>query len=98
MKIMVKIELAAQLKDIEKVQLFFKRILPETRNYKGCEGAKLSRSTMAHNKFMLIEYWESSDYYLDYGEWRNETGDFEKLRPLLVKELDMEILEVLTNN
>ncbi|MEP0266090.1 antibiotic biosynthesis monooxygenase [Dokdonia sp.] len=95
MKIMVKIELIAQYKNIEKVQHFFKRILPETRNYEGCEDAKILTYPMELHKFMLIEYWESSEHYLEYGEWRNKTGDFEKLRPLLTSEIDLQIFEVL---
>lgn len=94
---MVKIELVARPENTEKVGLFFKRILPDTQNYDGCEGAKISRSTMEPNKLILIEYWESSEHYLQYGEWRNKTGDFETLRPLLSTEMDMQILEVLTD-
>ncbi|WP_109434081.1 MULTISPECIES: putative quinol monooxygenase [Aquimarina] len=97
MKIMVKIELVAQPENTEKVHHFFKRILPDTRDYKGCESAKISRFPMEPYKFILIEHWESSQHYLDYGEWRNRTGDFKILRSMLFSEIDLQILEVLTD-
>lgn len=97
MEIMVKLELTALPGNGKKVESSLQNIIHSTQNFSGCEEVKLSRFPMDPNKFIIVEYWESSDHYLAYGEWRGKSGDFEKLRPLLSVEMDMQILEVVNN-
>ena len=96
MKIMVKFEMVAKSEDVDKIRLFFERILPDTRKYEGCEGAIISRMSEQPDKFILIEYWESNELFQNYMKWRTEIGDFNEFGSMLAAEPDMQIFEVLT--
>jgi hypothetical protein len=60
---------------------FLKRIIPETRCFKGNSGAKASR--LSENEFIIIVYWEHKKNLSDYLSWREERGDFAMLLNLL---------------
>jgi quinol monooxygenase YgiN len=96
MKIMVKFEMVAKPESVEKVKQFFERILPDTRNYDGCESVILSRLAEHPDKFVLVEYWESNELFQNYIKWRQEIGDFDIFGSMLSVEPDMQIFEVLT--
>jgi quinol monooxygenase YgiN len=56
-----------------------RRMFPETRLRKGFRNIRLLRSDTDPNQFVLIEEWDEAQNFQDYGQFRVETGDTEKL-------------------
>lgn len=95
MSIMVKFELNVQDTKVEEIKQFFERILPDTRDFTGNEGAKLSRSLEDKTELVLIEYWKTKENFDKYLNWRKEIGDFDTLGSMLAVEPNIQVCEAL---
>ena len=68
---------------IDDVKPVFEELLPDTRNFDGCEGINVCFDQDDSNKLVLVEKWVSKERYEKYHHWRVETGTLQKLRELL---------------
>jgi quinol monooxygenase YgiN len=50
-------------------------MLPETREFEGCEEVLLHEDQDDPNHFMIIERWASRDRYQAYLDWRSQRGE-----------------------
>jgi quinol monooxygenase YgiN len=48
----------------------FNKILPETRDYKGCQSVTVLQGTENPDSIVLIEHWDSSEDHDAYSQWR----------------------------
>lgn len=61
----------------------FKKILPDTRAYDGCQGVEVVANQDDPECILLIERWESRSHYEKYLGWREETGFVAELVDML---------------
>ncbi|NIP29391.1 MAG: antibiotic biosynthesis monooxygenase, partial [Candidatus Dadabacteria bacterium] len=68
----IKIIVDAKLKPekVDDVRPFFSSILPDTRNFEGCEGIKLCFNEDDPTNLILIEQWAKKEDYEKYHNWR----------------------------
>jgi len=90
---MTTFEFQAKEGQSEELLSFLKRIIPETRRFKGNKGAEVSR--LFEGKFIIIVYWEHEDNLSDYLSWRGERGDFKMLLSFLIQAPTIITYEVL---
>lgn len=81
MQKMTTFEFQAKPGESENLLAFFKRILPETREFPGNKGAQVFRRS--EYEFMICVYWKSERDLEKYLEWREERGDFAMLLSFL---------------
>lgn len=98
MQIMVTFELTAQSEKQEELVLFFKKILPDTKQYTGCRDVNLSTSPDKSNEFMLVEHWESQELFDVYLNWRKSVGDFDTLGTMLSQAPQITVYNTLSLN
>lgn len=61
------------------VRELLKEILPVSLAYEGCMGMTQHFKQDGSRKFLMIERWQSFEHYRRYVEWRDSTGDLERL-------------------
>jgi len=54
-------------------------MLPETREYDGCQGIDAFGNLEDGSNLVLHERWDSREHHEKYLAWRTETGGMEKL-------------------
>jgi quinol monooxygenase YgiN len=84
MSIVVLLEFRVTAEAVEETKKFFKKILPDTRAYSGCEGLDAYSSEDDPTIFVFYERWQSKEHYQKYAAWRVETGLMGELAKNLV--------------
>jgi quinol monooxygenase YgiN len=81
----VTILLDAQVKPeaVNKMISFLKEILPDTREYEGCQGIEVQQNQEDSSNLVMVEEWESRQLYEKYIGWRTETGVMDKIGSML---------------
>jgi len=67
----------------EELLSIFAAILPDTRNYPGCQGVVVSSNEDDIHNIVLLEKWNKRSDHESYLAWRTERGEIEKLASLL---------------
>jgi quinol monooxygenase YgiN len=75
--VMVTVQLTA--KDLETTLNILSRALPVTRTYKGCRFINTFVGSSNSKRIILIQGWDSRGEQEAYINWRQETGDLQKL-------------------
>jgi quinol monooxygenase YgiN len=59
---------------VEESMQLFKKVLPDTRAYPGCEGVDVYSNADDPTNIVFYERWQSPELYKKYLAWRTETG------------------------
>jgi quinol monooxygenase YgiN len=78
MSIVVLLDFRVKPDVVEESLQFFKKILPETRAYQGCEGVDVYNNDDDPTNIIFYERWQSKQHYQKYFEWRTQSGFMEK--------------------
>ena len=71
-----------------------KRMLPETRQFKGCLGLNVFQHQDNPAQVTLIEEWESKEDYEAYFAYRGEAGDLDIIMPMFEGEPSISYLDL----
>ena len=80
MSIMIIVDAKIKEDKLSEYADFFEEILPDTRNFDGCEGITLCTDAEDSGRLYLVEKWASKEHYEKYHHWRAERGDLETIR------------------
>lgn len=94
MSIIVLVKISAKEEHLEELKQYFKKILPETRSYEGCQGIHLYENKETPTKLIIHAKWTSEEAQKKYISWRMETGEFDKLSPMLSEPLSMQYYDI----
>lgn len=83
MSIVVFVNFTAKNDSIDELKSYFKKILPDTRSYEGCEGVHLYENSESTTKFTIQAKWSSKEAQQKYMAWRMETGEFDNLSTMI---------------
>ena len=65
------------------VRALLAEILPVSLAYDGCLGISHHFKQDGSRGFLMIERWQSFNHYRRYVEWRDSTGDLDRLKVCL---------------
>ena len=82
MATLVLLEVTAKPECIDDVKAFFRRHLPVTRRYDGCQGIQ-GYEHEDGGTIIQVQHWDTKEHYQNYLAWRVETGVLAELEPLL---------------
>jgi quinol monooxygenase YgiN len=74
MSIVVLLDFKVKPDGVEDSIQLFKKILPDTRAYPGCEGVDVYNNADDPTNIILYERWQSKEHYQKYLAWRTQTG------------------------
>lgn len=94
MSVIVIVNISAREESLEELKKYFKKVLPDTRTYEGCQGLQLYQSQESPTKLIIHAKWESEEAQKKYIAWRIETGEFDKLNPMLSEPPSMEFYDI----
>ena len=94
MSVIVIVNMSAKQESLEELKKYFKKVLPDTRKYDGCQGVQFCQSRESPTKFIIHAKWESEEAQKKYIAWRVETGEFDKLNPMLTEPPSMEFFNI----
>jgi quinol monooxygenase YgiN len=77
MSIVVLLDFRVKPEALEESLQLFKKILPDTRAYLGCEGVDVYNNADDPTNIIFYERWKSKELYQKYLAWRTETGFME---------------------
>jgi len=83
MSVLVLVEGPVKAEDIPKIKSYMAEILPDTREYDGCQGVEVYFNMEDHGNMILVEYWDSRAHHEKYVGWRTETGVMDKIGSML---------------
>ncbi len=83
MSIMIIVDAKIKEEGLSTFKEFFGTLLPDTRNFEGCEGVTLCTDAEDSGRLFLVEKWASQEHYKKYHYWRAESGDLQKIRDIL---------------
>ncbi|GJM15082.1 MAG: hypothetical protein DHS20C13_04090 [Thermodesulfobacteriota bacterium] len=83
MSIMIIVDAKIKEEGLSTFKEFFGTLLPDTRNFEGCEGVTLCTDAEDSGRLYLVEKWASKEHYEKYHHWRAERGDLQKIRDIL---------------
>ena len=73
--ILVNLQLAVKPDQLEAMKTrFINEVLPDTRNYSGCNALYMTENIDIPNQVEFISIWDSKEHYDTYLNWREETG------------------------
>ena len=84
MSIVVLLEFRVTVEALEDTMQFFKKILPDTRAFPGCEGLDVFSDADEPTKIIFYERWQTQQHYQKYSAWRTETGSMDEFAKKLV--------------
>ena len=82
MATLVTLECTVRADSVEKIIAFMQKLLPDTRNYDGCQGINPYLDQDSRT-LLMVEYWDSKTHYENYLAWRQETGALEQLAEMI---------------
>ena len=68
---------------IEDMKSYMAQLMPDTRNYDGCQGADMFFNVDDPGNVVIVEQWESRGHHERYQQWRTETGVMSKAIAML---------------
>ncbi len=74
MSIVVLLDFRVKPEVLEESLQFFKKILPETRAFAGCEGVDVYNNADEPTNIIFNERWQSKEHYQKYFAWRTASG------------------------
>jgi quinol monooxygenase YgiN len=74
MSVVVLLDFRVKPEALEESLQLFKKILPQTRAYAGCEGVDVYSNADDPTNIIFNERWQSKEHYQKYFQWRTETG------------------------
>ena len=77
----------------EKLKIWFREILPDTRSYEGCISVRVIQNQRDPNRMMLIGQWTSREKWEKYISWRQERGDIAILESFVEGEVNLECFD-----
>ena len=83
MSVTVLLEAPVKSEEIANMKSFLAEILPESREYEGCQGFDVYFNTEDEGDMILIEHWDSHSHHEKYMGWRTETGVIARLGEML---------------
>jgi quinol monooxygenase YgiN len=83
MSVIVLVTIFAKEEFLEELKKYFKEILPGTRSFEGCQGVQLYENQEFPTKLTIHAKWTSEEAQKKYMAWRMETGELDKLLPML---------------
>ena len=83
MSVLVLLEAPVKSEDVFNMKSYMAEILPDTREYNGCQGVDVYFNTEDAGNMVLVEYWDSRAHYEKYVGWRTETGVMDKIGTVL---------------
>ena len=95
MSIVVIVNFTAKDESLEELKSYFKKILPDTRSYEGCEGVHLYENSESPTKLTIQAKWSSKEAQQKYMAWRMETGELDKLSTMISGPLTMDYYNIL---
>jgi quinol monooxygenase YgiN len=72
--VIVNLQLKIKPEKREEFLVWFKELLPDTRNYDGCSELNLCSLASEPDAVDVISKWESQEKYDTYLAWRDEDG------------------------
>ena len=73
--VIVNLQLKIKPEKRDEFLVWFKGLLPDTRNYDGCSELNLCSLASEPDAVDVISKWESQEKYDTYLAWRDEDGD-----------------------
>ena len=71
---------------VEEFKSLLKQLLPDTRDYDGCQSVDVYQDQDDPGSIYLVEDWESKAHQQRHQTWRDETGIAETVGPFLAGE------------
>jgi quinol monooxygenase YgiN len=78
MSVVVLLDFRVKPDVVEEAREFFKKILPETRAYAGCEGLDVYSNADDPTNIVFYERWQSREHYQKYFSWRTGNGSMDE--------------------
>ena len=73
--ILVNLQLAVKPDQLDAMKTrFINEVLPDTRNYSGCNALYMTENIDIPNQVEFVSIWDSKEHYDTYLNWRDETG------------------------
>ena len=85
MSVTVLLEVQAKPEKLAELKSTFKKTLPDTRAYEGCQGVDVIGNQDDSCNLVLIEKWDSRQHYEKYLGWRTKSGALEALGAMLAQ-------------
>ena len=79
MTCLVHIEFRAKQEFVDKLLVWLREILPDTRCREGCVSVSVTRNQDDPLNFAFIELWDTRQHYERYFAWRQEQGVLDQL-------------------
>lgn len=70
---------------ISDMKSYMTQLLPECRDYDGCQGIDAQFDVDEPGSMVLVQHWESPSHHEKYLQWRTETGVLAKLESMLLR-------------
>ena len=83
MGVMVLLEAPVKADQVSNMKSYLAELLPDTREYDGCEGMDIYFDTDNSGNMVVVEHWASRPQHEKYLGWRTETGVMDKLGGML---------------
>ena len=83
MSITVILEAPVKSEEVPNMKSYLAEILPESREYDGCQGLDVYFNTDDEGNMILVEHWDSRPHHEKYLGWRTETGVMDRLARML---------------
>jgi len=93
MSIGIVVEAKLKPETVEEAKQFFKEIIPDTRNFEGCESVDVCVDAEDPTTLFLVERWAAKENYEKYHHWRQENGTLDQLRSFLAGGVKRNFLE-----
>lgn len=94
MSIMIIVDAKIKEEGLSTFKEFFGTLLPDARNFEGCEGVTLCTDAEDSGRLFLVEKWASQEHYKKYHHWRAERGDLQKIRDILESPVNRVSLDI----
>lgn len=94
MSVIVLVNLDVKEEYVDELKKYFKEILPDTRSFEGCQGVQLYESKESPTKMTIHAKWTSEEAQKKYMSWRMDTGELEKLIPMLSEHPNLEFYNI----
>jgi len=78
MSVVILLDFRLKPEVVEETKKLFKKILPETRAYAGCEGLDVYGNADDPTNMVFHERWQSKEHYQKYLAWRTGNGSMEE--------------------
>ncbi|MFC1942258.1 putative quinol monooxygenase [Chloroflexota bacterium] len=83
MSVLVLNEAQVKPENISDMKSYMKEILPDTREYSGCQNVEVYFNIDDANNMVLVEHWNSREHYEKYLAWRAEIGSVDIIVAML---------------